>query len=139
MITEIEKAYAAGLIDGEGCIRIARNLKGKKEWNDQYYLEVNVHITDYEVLKWLRKKWRGSILKRKKETHWKDNWNWKITAEGAKEFLRDIQPFSIIKKREIGLALTFPEFHGQRKFGTSETIQQVRIQLKQKLSEMKVS
>ncbi len=58
MLSDAEAAYIAGIIDGEGSILLTRNRQ------DRYPSpQVSVTSTDHELLDWLCKRLRGSIVR----------------------------------------------------------------------------
>ena len=62
-LKETEKAYYAGLLDGEGCIIISKN-RGNPKWhtpNIFYYLEVCISNTNIDILKELKSIFGGSV------------------------------------------------------------------------------
>lgn len=134
--TKTEKAYAAGLIDGEGCICINYNKPTGLKKYGQFYPMVTVHITDVNVLKWLQSIWGGSIKTRKKgEEHWKPSYDWKIQSTRAIEFIQEIQPYMIIKSDEAVAFLTFNTLKSGSKISEKENM--FRFNLKQTLSTLK--
>jgi hypothetical protein len=101
------KAYIAGLLDGDGCIRIGY-AEYKPTQNRTYYLSVQITNNYLPVLEQIQGIYKGSIhrQRRAKETH-TDTFMWKIGSKRAGKFLRDIYPFFIIKKEQAALALEF--------------------------------
>jgi hypothetical protein len=137
-VSDIEKAYAAGLIDGEGCIDIGVNhpKKGSRS-RDQLYVRVGIHMTNPLPLEEFKNIWGGSIHIRKPFiNHWKQSYDWKVTCGSAMEFLADIEPFLIVKKAEARVALEFKVRTGQEKRLTDEEVG-ARKSIKEKLHELK--
>lgn len=64
--------WAAGLIDGEGCLHI-------KKRNQSYAPRVEVAMTDEGILLDLQKLWGGRIHKRKPQQKRKQAWQWYLT------------------------------------------------------------
>ena len=55
MITEIEKSYLAGLIDGEGCIYVDRYRdRRNKTGNISYVLRLKISMTCKKTIEWVR-------------------------------------------------------------------------------------
>src|SRR5258706_15699219 len=54
-------AYAAGFVDGEGCIAIPRNFVKQR---DKYVYSVVVVVVnrDLAALNWMRETWRGGVF-----------------------------------------------------------------------------
>lgn len=90
--------YYAALFDGEGSLGIY--LKGKGR---HHYLSVSLANQHKPTIERLVSIWPG-FLYEKKDEH---IWQWTVTAAKAEKFLRDIFPYSRIKKDQIALALEF--------------------------------
>lgn len=90
-MTEIEKAYAAGLIDGEGTVTLTRrDRKAKYRWP-----VVSVTSTTLEIIEQLAK-FGGSVHKRSRRIkHHKDVWVWSIRGQKALAFLRMVRPYMV--------------------------------------------
>ncbi len=104
-------AYAAGIIDGEGCIQITRSRRN-------LHLRVMVSNTNLEVLEWLQLNYGGSICAHKTYalTPRKKIYDWTAAGPNATELLEKILPFLIIKEREARIAVQYP--HWTRKGAT---------------------
>ncbi len=77
-------AYAAGLLDGEGCVR----------WNKTPYIEVtNKH---YGILVQMRDRWGGSV--RCKDA---DVYVWTLCGTKALTYLSCVSRYSVIKYPQI--------------------------------------
>ena len=107
-LTEAEKGYLAGIIDGEGCIRLAR--KKKKKIN-VYVACVIVTNTNLELLQFLKDTTAIGIIY-KYEKAGKQNWNpchrWQIVTKQARELLEILLPYLRLKKEVARLVLSSP-------------------------------
>lgn len=81
----VEKwAYLAGLIDGDGCIRLAftsgTTNKGSKR--QDLFLLLQVTNTSAELMDWLQKTFEGKVypLPRSSPKH-KPTWVWNVTGD----------------------------------------------------------
>ena len=100
-------AWAAGFIDGEGCVYI-RNQTGAKTWKPYHTLSLQVSNTHLDSLEVLRSIFGvGHIHKRKKESNRKQKWEWTCTTRAAQSVLLSVYPLSVTKKKQIRLALDF--------------------------------
>ena len=102
-------AYAAGLIDGEGCITMNKywDKRGKPN-NHRYWVIVIIGMTDEEPLRALWEKWGGSLTRRKRANKkWKLVWVWQISCQKAYRFLEDILPYLKAKRPQAMVALQF--------------------------------
>lgn len=106
-LTRTELAYAAGLLDGEGCVIIkAQRCRGAKHRSHALY--VQVIMTELEPLEWFQERFGGSIYKRPKaKASHRQGWAWNVTTAKALPLLRAIQPFTIVKRKQVEVALRF--------------------------------
>jgi len=106
-LTEPEKAYFAGLFDGEGCIHIARI---KRNYGAFYYFQLHLIFsnTNKQVMDYLTSKFGGNLIIRKPyKKRQRSYYMWRIYSQKAKELLEIILPYLIIKKEEALLAIKF--------------------------------
>lgn len=103
--------YAAGLIDGEGCITIGRHHKTIRGNNFiEYRLEVIVNQTDGGAIDFMYGTFGGYIHKRNSKPNPNYRpflYRWEIRGEKAMKFLKRIIPFLKIKKQQAELAIQF--------------------------------
>ncbi len=97
----ISSQYAAGIIDGEGCISFS-GLDTRKQ------LTLSVSNRNKEMLEALRETYGGKIyeIKSKSDKH-SAYYNWVISCGLAADVLRDVLPHMIVKFRQAELALIF--------------------------------
>lgn len=109
-----DKAYIAGLIDGEGCICIAKRKNGHfpKAGKPWYYQPiVTISNTDKRMLDFVVNRYKGWITKPKpQKSHRKQIYSWFISGELMRSFLRDILPYLVIKRRQAEITLSFPNY-----------------------------
>jgi len=119
MKTETQKAYLAGLVDGEGHIGItmAHQQKGSEKWST-HSLIVTVSNTHLETLTWVKMLWFGTLVVRKQPKQTVPIGNLRWSSRQALEVLKDIQPYSKIKAAQIGLALQFSNLIEEREQAT---------------------
>lgn len=111
-LTETEKAYLAGLIDGEGCIFISK-YRGKNNVSPVYNLRVIVAMSEKEILEDMQKitgagRVHYNPTVSKKRENWSEMWQWITTATAdVKALLDAIYPYLRIKKSQADTALQF--------------------------------
>ncbi|KKN39478.1 hypothetical protein LCGC14_0743070 [marine sediment metagenome] len=109
MISDGHLGWAAGIIDGEGCIS-ARSTYRRGEGKEDYWtLSVEVINTDIRILERLQDSWGGSIYKRKNynpERH-NDAWCWTVRGHVACRLLSEIRVWMVSKGEQADLALEF--------------------------------
>ncbi len=99
---DYELAYAAGIIDGEGCICITHH-------SGRYYeLGISVTTTDTILTKWLSGTFGGNIHNHQApRPHCKASYRWALSARKAEHFIGLILPFLKLKKSRAKLGLEF--------------------------------
>ena len=106
IIADTDRAYAAGLFDGEGCVLIAYPRTG----NGRRYhrLDVSIAQIDSRPLRWLRDRYGGHLTANpKRNQSVRIVWHWRVNDRTAEAFLKSILPFSILKSAQIEVALEF--------------------------------
>lgn len=94
------KAYAAGIMDGDGSIQIQERLNGS------HRLIVYLSGCDDRPHYMLKDRWGGGVTHTATMTG-RGYFRWHLTTDAAVEFLEDILPFLIVKKEQAELALKF--------------------------------
>ena len=91
-------AYAAGLVDGEGCIAIVRSFMPSRQ-RYQYGVHVVIANRDREVFDWMHSIWGGWVVAvSRRQERARPAWNWRCqTGISARPFLIGIQPWLRIK------------------------------------------
>ena len=112
-LTETEKAYLAGLLDGEGCVGIQKKKSQYKKYLFDFGVRVVITNTNYELICWLKEKTGiGCASEYSKDKTYKKNWNpvhrWTVVCEQARGFLIEVYPYLKIKKEITDLVLTLP-------------------------------
>lgn len=102
MTTE-ERAWAAGLFEGEGSIRINKATK-----RNLGHLVVSVTNTDREILDFFQARWPGHMKPtRGLRVDQREAWQWLTAANKAAAFLCDLMPFfqtsRVIEKAKFAL------------------------------------
>ena len=105
--TDARAAYAAGLMDGEGCISIQETHR-----KGYFYVSVDVGMTvkALPVLRWMRSTFGGTVLARRAATEkWAAAWTWRIGGAAAGGFLRRILPALLLKAENARVAIALCE------------------------------
>lgn len=94
------KAYIAGIIDGEGSICLTKNQSSTK-------FAVSVNMCDREAIDFIAKYYGGNIYfcDRKNEGNRRDSWKWERSHNSAAQFLIDILPYLVVKRRRAEVVL----------------------------------
>jgi len=114
---EVTKAYAAGLIDGEGYIGISHQTSGRAK-NSNYQLKVAISMTTKQSVEFMKTHFGGNYyIKPLVEKH-KPLFMWAISGDNASQVLRLILPYLQVKKQQALLAIKFrDEWQSQKDRG----------------------
>ncbi len=107
-------AYAAGIIDGEGCISIT--YASYRTGSPHFRLVVTVSNTNEDLVSWLQYMFGGSYhhYEDMKRPNQKPVYKWNLGTKASCEFLKMIQPYVLLKQEQIKLAFEFHERMGQQ-------------------------
>lgn len=132
MISESDLAYAAGIVDGEGCIAIRRGKHGP------HFCQVAVANTSLILCEWLKQRWGGNVHRKKRNAqhNWKPVYQWRVNNRLAISFLKQVRPYLLIKQAQADLALRLPsirQFTKSRPARLTEETVEAREMLKQEM------
>ena len=102
---QTDLAWAAGIVDGEGCILLYR---AKTRTGDAWVLRLTVINTSQPMLQRLQEIFQlGSVRQRRRTNpRHKVQWTWEIAARKAEAALILLLPYLVTKRREAELGLT---------------------------------
>ena len=99
-------AYAAGLIDGEGCITIAH--RNQKSFSAR--IDVGMSVKGMPCLKKLQNNFGGMIRKTRKQTEqWEEAFAWALFGKATVPFLEAILPYLELKKQQAMYAISLQQ------------------------------
>ncbi len=108
--SQLQLAWAAGFLDGEGCVRIARR---RTKRNPTYSLEVTVSQNCIRTLDHLKQvlgvPCGGSLIHKGTGRVRSNVYYLTYRSRNALEVLRLLQPFLVRKRREAELGIEFAE------------------------------
>ena len=102
-MTDIEKAYLAGIIDGEGTITLTRKHK-----NQTPSPQISVSNTNLELLEYVQRVTGCGHIRAKSRSkpHHRQSWHWQThTVSHNLRILEEIRPFLLVKKQQADLIL----------------------------------
>jgi hypothetical protein len=115
-ISDVELAYAAGLIDGEGCITVdkpgGRDVATKyTSRNAGLILRVRMYNTNRLLIQFMADHFGGAVngTHYKEKPHHLDQYYWQLLGKAAANFLQQILPFLVGKLTEAEAAILFAE------------------------------
>jgi hypothetical protein len=104
-------AYVAGLLDGEGCVRI--DISTRREYN----LCISITNTHRGVVEWLHSTLGGNIWNHAAGTpRHKPTWRWGLTKRRGLGLLQQLLPHLIIKREHALKVLDFYKRLGRWKY-----------------------
>lgn len=111
-------AYLAGLLDGEGCIRIHKiTSKSKANVTPTYTLRVDIVNQNFDVLKEFKDKTAiGRLFRRPGDSCY----SWTIQCNQASELLTMLLPFMRIKRQQAIVAIEFQEVQNKSRRGKKD-------------------
>ena len=99
---EVEKAYLAGLVDGEGTVTLMKHHR-----NETPTPNVAIANNNLELLEWVRAKAGGMIVSKKRRLpHHRDSYVWVVRQDRAIRFLDEIKQYLIVKRQQAELITT---------------------------------
>lgn len=107
MITDIDKAYLAGMIDGEGAIYICKYVRkdhGRVYSVNSFIADVSISNTNLAVIEWMQSLWGGYLNARKpRESRYRINYQLVWRRDAALRIIEDVLPYLRIKKVQAKL------------------------------------
>ena len=110
-MTELDKAYLAGIIDGEGYIVFTK----------RNYLLIKVKMTDLNTIKYLHRTTKlGCIYsynpqRDPQKSHYKVLYTWQVSFGQALTVLESIIPYLITKRKDAFRALELVRIHKSKR------------------------
>lgn len=103
---ETDKAYSAGIIDGEGCIAIQTGRQTSGQPSYQPLIEVTT--IDDVLAPYMQQQWGGWLLRRKASARLSARWMWGLTGHrNIIWFLQMIRPYLKLKGEQADVVIEF--------------------------------
>ena len=124
-LSETQRAYLAGLVDGEGCIVITKMFPKRRKGKFYHVLYVKVSQYNKQFLDyWQRETGLGNVHHAGgKNPKRKNDFQWQLGAAQAEELLKSVFDFLMIKKEQAQIALDFRNHKKARYRLTNQEIQ----------------
>ena len=108
--TEMKKteilAYAAGIVDGEGCITILNKWDSRSKTYDK--VQVDITNTNEWICQWFKMQFGGTVrMCKAHKSNWKPTFKWILEADKATAFLKIVLPYLNIKKANAEIAISY--------------------------------
>ena len=105
-------AYAAGIVDGEGCLTISKQIR-KDRPSPSYRSSVTVSNTNPVLIQFFKDNFGGVFYKHsdertdKNNKNWATAYTWYCSCSNVVEFLESILPYLLIKKGQAEEVINF--------------------------------
>lgn len=115
-LSPVEAAYLAGILDGEGSVSLV-NQRDVRSGGEYYRsLICSITNTDQALGEWVLRTTGLSRLQRvdvSSSIGTKPRWTWRIRGETAAAFLRQVEPYMVVKRDRALLAIAFQDVRNQ--------------------------
>jgi len=106
-LTELEKAYLAGFIDGEGCITAECPAIDGHNKPKAARVRIMLAQTNKPIIEWLHVKLGGTVCKKQAQGNHKASYNWVLNGQRATLLLIAIHPHLRVKREQAEVAIAF--------------------------------
>lgn len=123
-LRDTDKAYLAGIVDGEGCISISKQII-KRTPTPVYSLIVVVSLVNKDVLQYFKEiTGLGSVkygAKHESSDNSRTSYQWWVSSRQAEKLLVEIYPYLRIKREQADIALSFMKTYQLKYYGKTKT------------------
>ena len=109
LMTEVQLAYLAGLLDGEGCITVCQRGRKLKSGTPQHEALVAVGMVDPTAILWALNATGLGRIRRHDNTKYNPKWSmaytWRVSTRDAARLLERVLPYLQLKKRQAELVI----------------------------------
>ena len=112
LLSNTDRAYMAGLFDGEGCIIIALEKPNPTRKNTKYFsfrLQISLVSVDKVITDWVNNKFKSRVVVTEKIEKARKRYTWVATSFIAYDILKEFMDFLVLKKERAELAIKFQE------------------------------
>jgi hypothetical protein len=117
IMTEAERAYVAGLLDGEGCISmfLAKQVQANGTVGQRIGVSLSMYMTHKETVEYIKfaTGTTGNILPIPGRENRRDQWLWKPNLKEAYAVLQQCEPYMITKKENVRLFIKIMDIRKQ--------------------------
>lgn len=138
MISSVDIGWTAGIIDGEGCIKLQLD-KDRVDGGHHTNLVTQVQATCRGMVEKLQQLWGGSVITCRSPSRagQKPVHCWTLAARGSVEMLELIEPYLVEKAEQAFFALLHQETMTRSKRPIPSAVRTFRLELNQRLSRLK--
>lgn len=130
--SELDKAWAAGILDGEGCISISKENHTDTRAGLLHRPRVRVQMTHELTVRRLRDLFGGHILTVDgASVGRKMSWDWRLRhPQQVSTFLRGVLPYMVTKREEAILLLDALLVWGERTVGPGRPLTNATVAIR---------
>ena len=114
MISETDKAYAAGLFDGEGSVGISFTKQAKKSSRKSYQIKASIAMIDQDSILWMVSIFGGHYDTTNRTRSGNIVHRWTLHCRKAADFLELIVPYLKLKRARSAAAIKLARMARQR-------------------------
>ena len=118
----MDDAYAAGILDGEGCLTVGLNRRGRF-----YDSRIDLGMTEKAlgVLKMFSVRFGGRLrMSRAATDKWEAAWMWRVAGRGCLPILRAVLPHLVLKAQQARLLIQLEELKTGKRCSWTEGLRQ---------------
>ena len=149
MEDKIFLAWAAGFFDGEGCVLVELSKQKACKHGFRTVLHATVTQTSLPCLELFLDRFGGKIVTNEHKTptgrRWAVQYRWSVKNDDAIAFLKAIQPYCVVKREQVDVAVSYPtKGEDGRKYGSPsnpipEDVMQARLKMREVLQNIRAS
>lgn len=128
VLSEPEKAYLAGILDGEGHIGMTTITVGRS-----YTVKISLGMSDFQIPLLFKETFGGNVYYKDKQSYWNPKWKpqalWSVKSRQAERVLIALLPYLRVKKVQAELALEYMSLvtPGRGTYLTEERLRRVQM------------
>lgn len=134
-LTAAQRAYLAGLFDGEGCVGYYKRKGNRNKYS--YVSMVLITQSDFRLMLWLEAKIGfGTITTRAGKKHFEYHWQTNKKSD-VKEFLEAIEPYLLLKGQQVRVLLSHLTTEGTESFHKGTVTPEILAEREKVYSELR--
>jgi hypothetical protein len=113
MLKPVDRAYLAGIVDGEGSIMLihVKPKPGVRKW-ENWNLVISISNTDKRLIDYLVKNFpEGHVFTVEGTGNNRTHYQWKVSSKKALRLLRNVYPYLKLKQKQADVALAMIKTH----------------------------
>jgi len=105
VVSETDKAYAAGLFDGEGTVGISYRMQAAKSKKETYSVKVSIAMIDQDSILWIVSRFGGHYDTTNRTKGGNVIHRWTLHCRKAADFLEIVCPYLKLKRARAEAAI----------------------------------